>query len=227
MRPAALACVLAACATVPAATERPRPRGPSDESTDAAFQAVSASARQCLEPGQSATVGGFFEGASGAFLAERVVLSGQASVRVQQCVSLAMERARTTPFGAGQRDAQWTISPPAGSSRDAGSGAVATSSEPVGDIDASQVARTMRAEVPEIRRCYEDELRANPRLSGRLEVGFTLSVDGRMTYAVASGPRGFRPVGHCILGHLRRLQWPAARGGSVDFRFPFTFTPER
>ena len=85
----------------------------------------------------------------------------------------------------------------------------------------------LRAEEPEARRCYEDALRGAPRLQGRVEVRFTLSVDGRITHAVASGPPGFRAVGHCVIGHLRALQWPAARGGPVDFVFPYAFAPAR
>ena len=85
----------------------------------------------------------------------------------------------------------------------------------------------MRAERAEVRRCYDDALRGNRALTGRVVVRFTLSVDGRITHAVASGPPGFRDVGHCVVGHLRGLQWPAARGAPVEFEFPFRFTPGR
>ncbi|MDB4931357.1 MAG: hypothetical protein JWM10_3841, partial [Myxococcaceae bacterium] len=95
----------------------------------------------------------------------------------------------------------------------------------MGEVDAAAVLAVLRAERAEARRCYEDALRGDARLRGRVEVRFTLSVDGRVTHAVASGPPGFRAVGHCIVGHLRRLQWPAARGGPVDFVFPYAFAP--
>lgn len=218
---------VAGCATV--ATGRAgRATGPSDEATDAALEAVSARARRCLGAGQSVTVGGFFDGPSGRYLVERVVASEGTPVRVQQCVSVAMERASVAPFGAGQRDAQWSLSPHGGSAAGTADGGTTVAvAEVMGEVDAAAVAAMLRAEEPEARRCYEDALRGSPRLAGRLEVRFTLSVDGRITHAVASGPPGFRAVGHCVLGHLRGLQWPAARGAPVDFAVPYRFAPRR
>ncbi len=216
--------LMTACASAP--TVRPtRSAAPSDETVDAAFEAASARARQCLAAGNSVTVGGFFDGASGMFLAERVAASEGTPVPVQQCVSMALERARVAPFAATRRNAEWTLSPRGG--RAMAAGAVAAAPEVTGEVDPAAVAAIILAEIPELRRCYEDALRGNGELTGLVRVRFTLSVDGRMTHAVASGPPGFRDVGHCVVGHLRGLQWPAARGAPVEFEFPFTFRPER
>ena len=225
MRDATVGLVLAltACAAAPAA-RRAGTTIPSDEAVDEALEAASARARRCVGGGHSVTVGGFFDGASGSFLVERVAASEGTPVRVQQCVSVALERARLRPFAGARRDAEWTIAPPG---RPAPAGSTAAVPEVAGEIDAGAVAAMMRAEAPEARRCYDDALRGNPSLAGRVTVRFTLSVDGRVTHAVASGPRGFRAVGHCVVGHLRELQWPAARVAPVDFEVPFQFTPGR
>ena len=216
---------LTACAASPA-VRRAGTSSPSDEAVDEALEAASARARRCVGGGHSVTVGGFFDGASGSFLVERVAASEGTPVRVQQCVSVALERARLRPFAGARRDAEWTIAPP-GRSAPVGSTAAAAAPEVAGEIDVRAVAARMRAEVPEARRCYHDALRGNPSLTGRVTVRFTLSVDGRVTHAVASGPRGFRAVGHCVVGHLRGLQWPAARVAPVDFEVPLQFTPGR
>ena len=216
---------MTACAAAPR-VRRARGLGPSDEAADAAFEAASARARRCLGDGHSVTVGGFFDGASGMFLAERVAASEGTPVRVQQCVSVALERARVAPFAEARRDAEWTLAPRVRATL-AGSAAVPAAPEVMGEVDAAAVTAMMRAETPEARRCYDDALRGSPTLAGRVTVRFTLSVDGRITHAVASGPRGFRAVGHCVVGHLRGLQWPAARGAPVEFEFPLQFTPMR
>lgn len=216
--------VMTACAAAPAA-RRARAVGPSDEAADAAFEAASPRARRCMGDAHSVTVAGFFDGASGMFLVERVAASEGTPVRVQQCVSVALERARVAPFAEARRDAEWALAPRVRATL-AGS-AAAAAPEVMGEIDAAAVAAMMRAETPEARRCYDDALRGSPTLSGRVTVRITLSVDGRITHAVASGPRGFRAVGHCVVGHLRGLQWPSARGAPVEFEFPLQFTPMR
>lgn len=225
MRPGwwAAGVMLGACATAP--TTRPRAAGPSTEVTDAALEAAEPRARRCLAAGERVGVEGFFDGRSGLFLVERVT-AASASVRAQQCVTIALEQAHVRPFDGDRVDARWEVS--VGGAGDAGATAPSTalpSDEPAGEVDPAAVLAMLRAEEPEARRCYEDALRGDARLQGRVEVRFTLSVDGRITHAVASGPRGFRAVGHCIVGHLRLLQWPAARGGSVDFVFPYRFAP--
>jgi len=219
---------LGACATAPA--PRRGAGAPATAAMDAALEAVEARARRCLAAGDRVRVEGFFDGASGRYLVERVTAAAATTtVRAQQCVSLALERARVRPFADGRADAGWEVS--SGRASDAGAAADATQAvaapEVVGEVDPAAVLSLLRAEEPEARRCYEDALRGDARLRGRVEVRFTLSVDGRITHAVASGPRGFRAVGHCIVGHLRGLQWPAARGGSVDFVFPYRFAPRR
>ena len=219
--------LLSACAT---ASSSPQGRAvvPPAATLDAALEHAEPRARRCLGAGDRVSVEGFFDGRSGQYLVERVATaSPSTSVRVQQCVSLALERARVQPFDDVRADARWEVSSPAPPTTGArpGASAAGAGDEVVGEVDARAVLALLRAEEPEASRCYEDALRGDPRLRGRVEVRFTLSVDGRITAAVASGPPGFRAVGHCIVGHLRLLQWPAARGGSVDFVFPDRFAP--
>jgi hypothetical protein len=94
-----------------------------------------------------------------------------------------------------------------------------------GTVNADSVARLIRGQLGGIRSCYERELRQNPALSGRLDVNFTLGTSGRITTASTSGLSAAPRVGSCITGRLRGLVFPVPQGGSVDFSFPFTFTP--
>ena len=95
------------------------------------------------------------------------------------------------------------------------------------EIDASVVARIIRGQLGGIRACYERELLANPGLSGRLEISFTIGEGGRITRISAAGPvaSAAPAVGSCVSGRLRGLVFPSPEDGSVEFTFPFTFSP--
>lgn len=94
-----------------------------------------------------------------------------------------------------------------------------------GQVDANAVARIIRGQLGGIRACYERELRNNPALSGRLEVNFTIGSSGRITSASTSGLSAAPTVGSCVTGRIRNLVFPTPEGGSVEFSFPFTFSP--
>lgn len=230
MRRVLLALCCAGCASAPMHTRRTRPTG---AVVHAALEAVTPLAQRCLQPGDRVTVDGFFDGSTGWYRVERVgTATNHTRVAVQQCVALEMETARVRPFTAERRDATWTVAVPQVSAavramlRGDG-GARADENALVGDIDSRAVLAILRSEHPETQRCYEDALRGAPELRGTLELRFTISVDGRITHAVASGPPGFGAVGHCILGRLRALTWPPARVASVDFITTMHFTPRR
>lgn len=97
----------------------------------------------------------------------------------------------------------------------------------VGQVDASAVARIIRGQLGGIQACYERALASNPGLSGRLEMNFTIGEGGRITHISAAGPMASAApaVGSCVSGRLRGLVFPSPEGGSVDFSFPFTFSP--
>jgi len=94
-----------------------------------------------------------------------------------------------------------------------------------GEIDSNRVASIIRGQIGGIRSCYERALRNNPTLSGRLEVRFTIGSTGRVSSASSSGLAAAPEVGTCVAQRIRGLVFPAPTGGSVDFSFPFTFTP--
>ncbi|MBL8601105.1 MAG: AgmX/PglI C-terminal domain-containing protein [Myxococcales bacterium] len=94
-----------------------------------------------------------------------------------------------------------------------------------GNVDANAVARIIRGQLGGIRSCYERSLRNNPTLSGRLDVRFTIGESGRISSINSSGLPAAPEVGTCVEGRIRNLVFPRPEGGSVEFSFPFTFTP--
>ena len=225
----AWALVLLGCA---APVRAMRPRGPSRGAALAAFEALDATAVRCLGPDDRVTVEGFFEGATGRYFVERVgVASPRTSLSAQQCVANVMERARVPAFAAERSEAVWTVHGAEVSAAVRAMLSADASVGPAGPVlggsDARAVLVQVRAQTGALRRCYDDARVGRPSLAGRVEVRLTLSVDGRVTGAVANVSRGMREVGVCALGVLRALAWPAARGASVDFAFPFQFDPPR
>jgi len=95
------------------------------------------------------------------------------------------------------------------------------------EVDASAVARIIRGQLGGIQACYERALASDPGLSGRLEMSFTIGAGGRITRISADGPLASAApaVGSCVSGRLRGLVFPSPEDGSVEFKFPFTFSP--
>jgi predicted kinase len=216
------------CVSSALVTHRERP---STRATHAALERATPRAARCLRAGDRVTVEGFFDGPTGRFRVERTGASDPATPdAVRQCVALQIEAARVGPFSAPRHAARWTVADaisPAVRAMLAADASVGDAPALEGDIDLPAVVRAMRAQVGEVRRCYEDALAGDPTLRGVVELRFTITVDGRLVDATArpSTP-GLQPVAHCALGHLRGLSWPPARGAAVDFSFPFTFAPE-
>ena len=96
-----------------------------------------------------------------------------------------------------------------------------------GQVDPNAVARIIRGQIGGIRGCYERELHNRPTLAGRLEMNFIIGPSGRITHISAGGPLASSApaVGSCVASRLRGLVFPTPEGGSVEFSFPFTFTP--
>lgn len=97
-----------------------------------------------------------------------------------------------------------------------------------GVFDSAQVVRQIRARLRAIQRCYENELRNNPSLAGKVTVQFTIEQRGNVTGARAvQNTTGSPAVGSCVVNTIRRFRFnPGPEGGSVTFSYPFVFAPQ-
>ncbi len=98
-----------------------------------------------------------------------------------------------------------------------------------GEFDASVVVGMIRKRIRAIQRCYENELRRNPTLSGKVVVEFTIQTTGSVTDAKATtNSTGDAAVASCVVQTIRRFRFndPAPEGGSVTFSYPFVFAPQ-
>jgi TonB family protein len=97
-----------------------------------------------------------------------------------------------------------------------------------GVFDANQVVRQIRARLRAIQNCYENELRKNPTLAGKVAVQFTIEERGNVTGArAAENTTGSDAVAQCVVNTIARFRFnPGPEGGSVAFSYPFVFAPQ-
>ncbi len=96
-----------------------------------------------------------------------------------------------------------------------------------GGLSQNEILGVIRANLNQIRHCYETLLQREPGASGSLKVQFEIGLDGRVaavnpTASTISDPT----MKNCVLGVVQRWSFPKPRGGSpVQVNYPFTFNP--
>lgn len=95
-----------------------------------------------------------------------------------------------------------------------------------GQVDADRVAAIVRQNYGGLRECYNRQLRTNPTLQGNVTAEWVINPNGTVGEISTTGPvardRNFKA---CFEESLRRLRFPAPRGGCAMFQQRFVFTP--
>jgi hypothetical protein len=88
------------------------------------------------------------------------------------------------------------------------------------------IARVVGRQRGAIGACYRKGLASNPRLKGRVRVKIVIGSSGAVTSARDAGSSlPDRRVVGCIVGQMRRLRFPAPRGGNATVVYPFDLHP--
>ncbi|MEZ4321694.1 MAG: AgmX/PglI C-terminal domain-containing protein [Myxococcota bacterium] len=96
---------------------------------------------------------------------------------------------------------------------------------PTGSAYQSAIQQVMRRNANQVRSCYEDALRSDPTLTGRVTLDFTIDATGSVSAASSSGDLE-GPVATCIVQKAWRFRFPAPGDGKpVQVRYPFVFQP--
>ncbi len=97
-----------------------------------------------------------------------------------------------------------------------------------GDFDAKLVVAQFKARMRAIQICYEQQLRRNPGLQGKVTVQFTIEQSGSVSKATATENTTNDPaVAACVTDTVRRFRFnPGPEGGSVTFSYPIVFAPQ-
>ncbi|HSQ64374.1 MAG TPA: AgmX/PglI C-terminal domain-containing protein [Polyangiaceae bacterium] len=97
-----------------------------------------------------------------------------------------------------------------------------------GRLDAQVIQRIVRQNSGRFVACYQDGLRQNPSLTGRVAVQFMIGRDGTVTMAADTGGSDLPDQGvrQCVVKSFYGVSFPEPGGGTVRVVYPFTFTPE-
>ncbi len=96
----------------------------------------------------------------------------------------------------------------------------------LGALDKSLIDKVIKANMNQIRYCYQRELTKNPGLKGKIIVKFTIAADGSVSKAgIKTSSMGSAAVESCITGRFKRFKFPEPKGGGVVIvSYPFIFS---
>lgn len=94
-----------------------------------------------------------------------------------------------------------------------------------GSMDLSAIAAAIEAHKDAFRYCYEKEVNAGlPNLAGSIKTTFVIGSAGRVTEAgVSNTTMKNANVERCVIGVLKRIDFPVPQGGVVQVGYPFKF----
>jgi outer membrane biosynthesis protein TonB len=84
----------------------------------------------------------------------------------------------------------------------------------------------VRRYAPGIQYCYDNELKKNPGLRGKLAINLTVLANGKVSDVfVVEDTMGSPAVTNCVLSQIHGWQFPSIPQGTTSFKTPFVFTP--
>jgi hypothetical protein len=96
-----------------------------------------------------------------------------------------------------------------------------------GRLPPEVIQRIVRQSFGRFRLCYENGLRQNPTLEGRVTIGFTIGRDGAVSNArVASSDLPDAGVASCVQRAFYGLTFPQPEDGIVTVSYPIHFSPD-
>jgi outer membrane biosynthesis protein TonB len=94
------------------------------------------------------------------------------------------------------------------------------------DIDQGKLGAFVRARMGLIKACYENALKRNPSLKGKISIRFTILETGALAdIATAQNSLGSAEVASCIMNTMRSWRTQFRPSGPVTVEYPFVFQP--
>ncbi|MFO0590632.1 MAG: AgmX/PglI C-terminal domain-containing protein [Polyangiaceae bacterium] len=88
------------------------------------------------------------------------------------------------------------------------------------------IRRVIRSNFGRFRACYEDGLKRNPSLEGRVTTNFVIGRDGAVSNVSDGGSDiGDKAVAACVIRAFYSLSFPQPEDGIVTVVYPITFSP--
>jgi len=96
-----------------------------------------------------------------------------------------------------------------------------------GGLTAQEIMAVIRANLNQIRHCYEQTLQRSPNAAGKMGTTFVIDTGGRVSSVnVGEDTIGDSMMRGCVAGKIQRWAFPVPRGGQpVTVNYPFVFNP--
>lgn len=96
-----------------------------------------------------------------------------------------------------------------------------------GRLDPAVIQRIVRQNSGRMVACYQDGLRTNPGLNGRVAVQFMIGRDGSVTTSQDSAGSDLADmnVRSCVVKAFYAINFPVPTGGTVSVNYPLVFSP--
>lgn len=109
-------------------------------------------------------------------------------------------------------------------------GIAATGAPRRGKLPKAVIDEKLASLGPAIHGCYENGLKAKPELRGTVNINFVVGEDGKVAHADAAESDDALPdpaTVACILGALKKLEFPEPSGGRVFLNYPLKLEPPK
>jgi TonB family protein len=94
------------------------------------------------------------------------------------------------------------------------------------DVDQAKLGAFVRARMGLIKACYENALKRNPGLKGKISIRFTILETGALAdISTAQNSLGSADVAACIMNTMRAWRTQFKPSGPVTVEYPFVFQP--
>jgi outer membrane biosynthesis protein TonB len=104
--------------------------------------------------------------------------------------------------------------------------ACATAEAGEGSLDKDQIRQVVRANISEVRYCYNQTLEKQPELKAKVVIDFTIGADGSVTKSAVGSMDGPAELGKCVAERIATWKFPAPTGGGeVAVSYPFVMEP--
>ena len=95
-----------------------------------------------------------------------------------------------------------------------------------GTLDRDAIREVVRANIDEIRGCYNEALARDAEAQGRVVIDFTIAEDGAVTGAkVAESSMRDAEAPACMRDKIAGWAFPQPSGGAVQVSYPFVLEP--
>ena len=93
-----------------------------------------------------------------------------------------------------------------------------------GKLDANSISKTLKRKSSAFQKCYERELKKNPKAGGKVVVVFVVGSTGRVTSSKATADSVGGGVGACIAQTISRIKFGRPKGGDATVSKSFVFS---